>query len=226
MVQRNPLLPFIGAVMVACFALPAVLHGQTQYTITDLGSLQNPNGVSFAQGINDQGQVVGYSSVPNVSGYHAFFWQNGVMTDLGSLGAGEWAFINDFDEILLDSLGSGSITRAVLLWRGQVFTLPGLGGPKTFGAAIGYSGEIVGQATLANGANYAAVIWKRGQISPLETNTIGGSNSSASALNSLGVPAGSADVAAIDPFFGYPDYHAVIWVNGTMRDIGVLGGFR
>ena len=45
----------------------------------------------MAYGINDSGQVVGESST--VSGdLHAFLWEGGVMTDLGTLGDGYyWA---------------------------------------------------------------------------------------------------------------------------------------
>src|SRR5436309_1280046 len=47
----------------------------------NLGTL--PGGrVSFAYAINHAGQVVGVSEV----GSGAFLWQNGVMTDLGTLG--------------------------------------------------------------------------------------------------------------------------------------------
>jgi len=50
----------------------------------DLGTLGGTN--SYGYGINDLGQVVGYSYLPNNSTYHAFLWQNGVMTDLSTLG--------------------------------------------------------------------------------------------------------------------------------------------
>jgi len=49
--------------------------------MTDLGTLGS---YSRAQGINDRGQVVGFSTTP--SGYeHAFIWEKGQMTDLGAL---------------------------------------------------------------------------------------------------------------------------------------------
>jgi probable HAF family extracellular repeat protein len=55
-----------------------------QYSITDLGTL--PGGYeSIAYGINNRGQVVGYSTTASGE-YHAFLWEDGEMTDLGTLG--------------------------------------------------------------------------------------------------------------------------------------------
>jgi probable HAF family extracellular repeat protein len=52
---------------------------------TDLGTL--PGGLdSYANGINNSGQVVGYSYVSFVTSFHATVWNKGVATDLGTLG--------------------------------------------------------------------------------------------------------------------------------------------
>src|SRR5206468_8509587 len=52
------------------------------WTLTDLGSLDGRN--SEANAINKKGQVVGVSST--ATNDHAFLWEKGAMTDLGTLG--------------------------------------------------------------------------------------------------------------------------------------------
>src|SRR5213080_1236416 len=51
-------------------------------TMTDLGTLGGIRGLSGAYGINEAGQVVGYSYTQSYGMEHAFLWQDGVMTDL------------------------------------------------------------------------------------------------------------------------------------------------
>jgi probable HAF family extracellular repeat protein len=51
--------------------------------IDDLGTLGGKN--STATGINEAGDVVGYSDLPGKKGRHGFFWRDGVMLDAGAL---------------------------------------------------------------------------------------------------------------------------------------------
>ena len=58
------------------------------WTITDIGTLGGPNvRGDYGFGINDVGQVVGISSSPTER--HAFLWDRGTITDLGTLGGYE-----------------------------------------------------------------------------------------------------------------------------------------
>lgn len=75
------------------------------------------------------------------------------MSDLGALGFGQHASINNSSEILLNPLDSNFNSHAELLSNGQVVSLPGLGGSFTFGATIANTEEVAGLAGLANGSN-------------------------------------------------------------------------
>ena len=55
------------------------------YTVVDLGTLGGTPAFAYALAINSTGQVVGASTLPSGE-LHAFLWDKGVMTDLGTLG--------------------------------------------------------------------------------------------------------------------------------------------
>ena len=61
------------------------------YTITDLGDLGGS--ISYALAINDIGQIAGTSYVDrNTYEYHAFLYNNGVLSDLGAISVGSKRF--------------------------------------------------------------------------------------------------------------------------------------
>jgi probable HAF family extracellular repeat protein len=55
-----------------------------RYKVTDLGTLGGT--FSFGVGINNEGWVAGFSTLPGDLNQHAFLWRNGNLTDLGTLG--------------------------------------------------------------------------------------------------------------------------------------------
>lgn len=72
----------IAIYIVACFL---IFSGQAfafnQYTITDLGDLGAD--ISYPFDINDRGDVVGFSKSSEDGRFHAFYWSNGQLMDLG-----------------------------------------------------------------------------------------------------------------------------------------------
>ncbi len=62
----------------------------------DLGVLQGgPRTANAAQEINNAGQIAGYSEVTGA--FHLFFYENGMMTDLGFFG-GRQLSVNDMND--------------------------------------------------------------------------------------------------------------------------------
>jgi probable HAF family extracellular repeat protein len=71
-------------------------------TMQDLGTLGGNK--SFGQGLNDQGQVVGYSTLAGDITGHAFLYSNGSMQDIGSLGGNSFAYrINNSSQVVGES---------------------------------------------------------------------------------------------------------------------------
>lgn len=69
-----------------------------------------------------------------------------------------------------------------------------------------------------------AVLWQDGQI--MDLGTLGGNESAAIGMNDKGQVIGVALNTISDPisFFGATQAHAFLWQNGTMQDLGTLGG--
>ena len=86
--------------------------------MVDLGTL--PGGTfSIAAGINDRGQVVGTSSTANLSGDHAFLFENGEMVDLGTLPGGDLSEaegINNHGQVVGSSTSALSSISHATLW--------------------------------------------------------------------------------------------------------------
>src|SRR5689334_18024947 len=70
----------------------------TKYTVIDLGGLAGSKSAQ-AVAINNVGQIVGKSA------NHAFLWENGVLTDLGTLGGhvSSANAINDLGQVVGES---------------------------------------------------------------------------------------------------------------------------
>lgn len=113
------------------------------YTITDLGVN------SFANAINNHGQVVG-----RASNGRAFLYSNGTMKDLGTLqGSFGWSNakgINNLGQIVGESTYSSATNsyRAFLYSNGSMTDLGTMGGEHSSASSINDRGQIVGLTVL------------------------------------------------------------------------------
>src|SRR5258708_10040996 len=141
--------------------------------IHDLGTLGTGNN-AFALFVNDLGQIAG-ASLTNTSADSTdggftedpFFWENGKMVDIGTLGGtgGVPWFMNDHGQVVGNSNLAGDQTSHAFVWDKEnglkdLGTLPS----QTFSLAawINNHDEIVGFADFFNGGH--AILWKNGKM--------------------------------------------------------------
>jgi probable HAF family extracellular repeat protein len=137
----------------------------------DLGSLGGTNG--FAHCANTRGQVIGQSSLAATPGAcnlggpgcHAFFWEDGLMRDLGTLGgaASEAIWLNDSGEVVGSADLPGSQTHDAVLWRhGKIHDLGTIpGDPCSRGRGLNAHGQVVGGSSDCTNFLHA-FLWEEG----------------------------------------------------------------
>lgn len=232
-----------------CFISQAFVwqHGQ----LKDLRTLPGAH-FSYAEGINDRGQIVGVSENgrddPTTGNpeFHAVLWDNGRIRDLGTLGGPSSfaATVNDRGQIMGVSLndvpdpfsiiGLGSLTtltqtRGFLLEGGKMRDLGDLGGPDNFPIFLNQRGQVAGMSFTSDVANpntgmppMDPYIWENGKIKDL--GNFGGTNPFG--LFS-GLTAGLNDrgeVAGTLTLPGDQISHAFLWDGEKLSDLGTLGG--
>jgi probable HAF family extracellular repeat protein len=226
---------------------PDVPHGSAGSMI-DLGVLNPASAWALAQGINRDGQVVGFTSNGPVT---PFLWTPteahgtvGTLSDLGGLypfGTGNESTlpyaINHFRQVV----GWGETPdgpRAFLFTPGgtaglasnpqmqELGLLPG--DAFSFGTALNTVGQVVGNSQ--NDTASHAFLWSpeephRTEGAMTDLGTLGGLSASAEGINDRGVVVGWSQVAS-------GEHHAFVWMpgsplgqKGAMIDIGTLAGF-
>ncbi|MEM7457258.1 MAG: hypothetical protein AAF456_23145 [Planctomycetota bacterium] len=195
------------------FALASGSHGQTLYSVVDLGDL--PGGsASRAFAINDNGEICGTSTVSNST--RGFFWSESAgMIDIGSPGSGFQIVAQDINNGGVIAGYGDSVNETVgFVWdpvngSQNVGTLSGSN--RTFLRGINDAGVATGRS------NGEGITWDT--VNGLQTTGhLGSGAADNQAINELGQIAG----ASFDPSF---NLHAYTWdsQNGA-TDIGALIG--
>lgn len=217
--SRTILIAGLALAMVACTSgdtpteppgSPSLARaGNARYTAVDLGTLAGccyGDEDNAAVGINPAGQVVG-STGTSEAGVHAFVWDKGVMTDLGTLD-GSFSIatgINPKGQVV-GYAGATYPAQHAFLWEKGVMTdLGTLGGSFSSATAINAAGQVVGWSHTNTGETHA-FLWEKGVMSDLGAG-LGSQLSMAYGINAAG------DVVGVSQLGPGMDKHPTLWTR-------------
>ncbi len=203
----------IGLLVLFALSLVTASHASSTVSVRDLGVLPGYT-TTEAQGINEAGRIVGTSG-DGGSQSRPFLWNDGVLTNLGTLGGSRGIAhgISDTGFIAGESEVASHEMHAFLWENGNM---------KDLGLGVAFAVNDQGQAAgcgfpTSSAPPCHAVLWQAGQITDL--GTLGGHSGSAYGIDDAGQVVGST--LATDGFM-----HAFLWQAGTMTDLGGLPGYQ
>jgi probable HAF family extracellular repeat protein len=202
-------------ITVVCVALvPTHAQGQvqarakTQYSVSNLPGLGGTS--SGGNSINNQTWVAGYSRLSDNLSRHAALWQNGVLSDLGTLGG-----------------PNSSVTWNVKNVQGVIVGISQTADPEPLGewwsSFVFYGGpDNIGFINLG-------FVWENGAMRGLP-NFPGGNNGFATGANNLGQAVGWAENDVHDPTCVSPQvlqFRPAMWTLGPpdqIQDLPLISG--
>jgi probable HAF family extracellular repeat protein len=187
--------------------------------LTDLGTISSdPRAQSWANDINDLGQVVGSANtVYHGSHFHAYSYSDGVMEDIDTIGPYEeqseaWA-INNHGMVVGSERGWG-----VFLYSDGVMKRLNIVG-NAFD--MNDRGEFVGRGSWGPGLE-GAFFYREGELIALG-DLSESRHTTPRAINECGQIVGQSDIGYVERPWGYSHIgHAFLYNNGRMTDLNTL----
>jgi probable HAF family extracellular repeat protein len=215
--------------------------------MTDLGPLPEGGDFSIASTVNNRREVAGWAvnTIPDPnswSGYgyetRAFYWKNGVMQDLGTLGTGTdalaalinergqvvgWSYTNSVASPVCPGFGF-ALTTGSFIWdkKNGMKDLGSLGGTCTLAFDLNNRGQVVGGSSGTGDQAFHPFVWDAGTgITKLPTNA--GLYGDARWINDHGEALGWGDAPGADA-----PLNAMLWRKSSGKwqktDLGRLHG--
>jgi probable HAF family extracellular repeat protein len=201
------------------FAMPivtgtnALACGNSSITITNLPPQAGGGYQVFDMSQN--GKLTGYFYNP-VTFPHAFVYDSGAITDLGTLGGmmSIGLAINSAGQVVGQGDTNGE-THAFLFNSGNLKDLGTLGGSYSSAAALNENGQVVGESYTLGDVGPIAFLYTNGPMVSL--GTLGSNYSTAYAINNSGTVVGQSGVSS-------GDIHGFVYSGGVLTDVHTLGG--
>jgi probable HAF family extracellular repeat protein len=168
---------------------------------------------SIAHDLNDAGQIVGAANVANPQEFHVVVWQNGAITDLGTMGglSAVGQFINTSGDIagrLYVQSGLGFRQHAFVYRDGIATDLGTFGGQNSHAAGLNEAGDVIVRTT----SGVSAIAYADGTA--VQLGSFGG-NTTVYGLNEAGDAVGSSATSTGAP-------RAFLYTDGAFLDLTTL----
>ncbi|HXM27968.1 MAG TPA: DUF6600 domain-containing protein, partial [Chthoniobacterales bacterium] len=203
---------------IACFASAAI--AQTRYQITRIPVASGAN--SAALGLNDTGEVVGYTLQGDDYQAFLFSYADKSMTEIGSFGGklNAACAINSAGQVTGYSQDeNGNLLAFVFSRNAPIASLGTLNGGSTSEAfGINNRGEVVGDSQSGN-QNHRPVLFSNNSVQDLGL----GESSEPDALETAYAINNSGQIVGRHSA-GNNGFHAFLYSNGNTADFSTLGG--